>query len=169
MCNSAGYYPVWSPTKLFASVTIAEGDGIVNQLKANGIESRYLQAIVFSHLHGDHAGGLETLVKEAPNVPIFVGDEHWNAFGKHPFWATLQGCTPQHWPKDFAPKTLDFSDAAIGPWKQSHRIISDGKVVAVETPGHVPGHLSLIVIDLLDKEEPGGINDNPTAAFQSLK
>ncbi|KAK7421447.1 hypothetical protein QQX98_002145 [Neonectria punicea] len=190
MCNSAGYYPMWSPTKMFAFVMIAEGDGIVNQLKANGIEPRALQAIVLSHLHGDHAGGLEALAEEAPDVPIFVGNEHWIAFGKHPFWATLQGCTPQHWPKDFAPKTLDFSDAAVGPWKQSHKITPDGKVVAVETPGHVPGHLSLVVygdnddgttttyfltgdatygIDLLDKEEPDGINDNPIVAFQSLK
>ncbi|KAH7148242.1 metallo-beta-lactamase superfamily protein [Dactylonectria macrodidyma] len=190
LCNSPGYHSMLSVTSWVAATEITPEDGIVNQLKANGIAPGDLQAIVLSHLHGDHAGGVKDLANEAPHVPIYVSSEHWDVFGKHPFTATLQGCTPQHWPKDFAPKMIDFTDEAMGPWKKSQKMTADGKIVAVQTPGHVPGHISLVVrgdnedgttttyflpgdatygVELLDREEPDGINDDPMAAFQSLK
>lgn len=190
MCNDPGYLPAWSPTKMVSSVTITREEGIINQLLVHGVEPKSLQAIVVSHLHGDHAGGLKDLAREAPDVPVYVSREHWDVFGNNPFQATLQGCVPQHWPKDFKPKMVEFTDYPVGPWKQSGKLTSDGKVVAVHTPGHVPGHISIVVygdnddgtqttyfltgdatygVDLLDKEEPDGINNDPMAALQSLK
>ncbi|KAL1903285.1 hypothetical protein Sste5346_000570 [Sporothrix stenoceras] len=189
LCNTSGYLPVWSPTKKLSQVTIEPKDGVVEQLRSHGVEPKDLQAIVISHLHGDHAGGLKDLTAEAPNVPVYVSRQHWEAYGKHPLYASIQGCTPQHWPKDFSPKLLDFTDHAVGPWKESSKITSDGKIIAVATPGHVPGHSSLVVygdnsdgtvttyfltgdatygIDVLDKEEPDGINSDPMTALRSL-
>ncbi|KAJ9144583.1 Metallo-hydrolase/oxidoreductase [Pleurostoma richardsiae] len=188
--NCRGYLPAWSPTKMISKIEITPEDGIVQQLRVHGVEPKDLQAIVLSHLHGDHTGGLKDLSSEAPQVPVYVSQEHWNAFGKHPLWASIQGCAPQHWPKDFAPRMIEFTDHALGPWKQSGKITADGKVVVVQTSGHVPGHVSLVVygdndsggvttyfltgdatygLDLLDKEEPDGINDDPMMALQSLK
>ncbi|KAK1450664.1 monooxygenase [Colletotrichum cuscutae] len=188
--NDPGYLPYLSPTKMFSSVDIKPEDGIVQQLQRLGVEPSDLQAIVLSHLHGDHAGGLKALKTAAPEVPVFVSKEHWAAFGNSPMTATLAGCVPQHWPEGFQPTLVDFSAGAVGPWETSGRITADGKVVAVHTPGHVPGHISLVVygdnedgttstycllgdasygIDLLDKEEPDGINDDPMSALDSLR
>ncbi|KAK1512517.1 monooxygenase [Colletotrichum costaricense] len=188
--NDPGYLPYLSPTKMFSSVDIKPEDGIVQQLQRLGVEPSDLQAIVLSHLHGDHAGGLKALKTAAPDVPVFVSKEHWAAFGNSPMTATLAGCVPQHWPEGFQPTLVDFSAGAVGPWETSGRITADGKVVAVHTPGHVPGHISLVVygdnedgttstycllgdasygIDLLDKEEPDGINDDPMSALDSLR
>ncbi|EON98975.1 putative beta-lactamase-like protein [Phaeoacremonium minimum UCRPA7] len=187
--GTPGYLPAWSPTKFFSHVTIGPDDGILSQLRAHDVDPTTLQAIVLSHLHGDHAGGLKDLAAAAPNVPVFVSGEHWEAFGKHPLRAKIEGCTPQHWPVGFDPKILPFADGPVGPWKQSHKVTADGKVVVIHTPGHVPGHISMIVygqegdssttyflpgdatygIDLLDREEPDGINDDPVTALQSLK
>lgn len=190
LCNTAGYSPTWSPTRILCRTNIGPNDGIVSQLRSRGVEPKDLQAVVLSHLHSDHAGGLEDLAAAAPNVPIYVSRQHWDAFGKHPLYASFQGCTPHHWPKDFSPTILDTTNHAVGPWKSSSKITADGKVVAVDTPGHVPGHISVVVygdhsdgtptayflagdatygIDLLSKEEPGGINDDTTSALQSLK
>ena len=190
MCNDPGYLPWWVPERMVASYTITPDDGIVTQLAAHGIDPKSLQAIVISHLHGDHAGGLKDLAAAAPDVPVYVSRGQWDAFGNSPFLATFKGCAPQHWPKDFRPKLLEFTDHIVGPWKQSAKITPDGKVLAVPTPGHSPGHISLVVyggddertkttyflpgdatyaVELLDKEEPDGINDDPVTALQSLK
>src|SRR5699024_8225472 len=129
------------------------------------------------------------LAKAAPDVPVYVNREHWGVFGNNYFQATLQGCAPQHWPENFKPKMLEFTEEPVGPWKKSGKITTDGKVVAVPTPGHVPGHIPLVVygdndgtqttyflpgdatygVDLLDKEEPDGINDDPMTALQTLQ
>ncbi|KAH8879257.1 Metallo-hydrolase/oxidoreductase [Thozetella sp. PMI_491] len=188
--NEPGFRSAWSPSKMFATTQILPEHGIVHQLRANGVEPKDLQAIVLSHLHGDHAGGLQDLLKEAQDIPVYISQAHWDAFGKHPFFAALQGCNPAHWPNPFEPRLLLFSDGSVGPWKQSSKITSDGSILAVATPGHVPGHVSLVVqgispngvkttyflpadatysVDLLDKEEPDGINDDPVGALQSLR
>ncbi|KAK7450304.1 hypothetical protein CaCOL14_003139 [Colletotrichum acutatum] len=191
-CTEPGYFPCWNPVPgILNKLEVTKEDGIVTQLRKRGIEPTDLQFIIISHLHHDHAGGLEVLAIEAPNVPIYVGMEHWDAFGKHPVYAAMQGCTPDRWPKDFEPRILDFEEKrAVGPWGRSCELAPGGTIVAVDTPGHVPGHISLIVvgdnddgsktrylltgdatyaINVLDKEEPDGANSDPVAAFESLK
>jgi glyoxylase-like metal-dependent hydrolase (beta-lactamase superfamily II) len=149
-----------------------------------------LKAIILSHLHNDHAGGLEELLAAAPDLPVYVSSEHWKAFGEHPLFASIEGATPNHWPKGFSPRLIDYENRPIGPWGQSHSITSDGQIAAVDTSGHVPGHLSLVItgesdngepttyvltgdaaygIDVLDREEPDGINANPARALETLR
>ncbi|KAL2143407.1 hypothetical protein VTI28DRAFT_10461 [Corynascus sepedonium] len=188
--NGPGFVPGWLPIKMLASTTISHEDGVVSQLRSRGIEPSALQAVVISHLHGDHAGGLEELLAAAPDVPIYVNREHWDfVTSASSFQAKMQGYNRDHWPVDFKPRFLDGKAGPIGPWKQSTNITPDGKILAIDTPGHVPGHVSVIVrghdsggrattyllsgdatygIDLLDKEEPDGINDNPKTALKSL-
>ncbi|KAL6889967.1 metallo-beta-lactamase superfamily protein [Trichoderma evansii] len=189
-CNDSGYMSVFNPTEWLTTVDIKHNEGIVEQLRALGTEPCTLQAIVLSHLHSDHVGGLKALVAEAPDVPIFVNQEHWDDVGDHQFFASLRGYSINNWPINFAPQLLKFEDVPLGPWKDSCKVTPDGSVVAVKTTGHVAGHISLIVfekdesqkattyvltgdatyaLDLLDSEEPDGINDNPAAAFQSLQ
>lgn len=190
-CNDAGHAP-WASflSNFLAEFTISEEDSVVKLLAKQGIKPSDLKAIVLSHLHGDHAGGLEDLVSEAPDVPIYVSQEHWKAFGEHPLLASFQGASPNNWPKNFSPRIINFEDKAIGPWKQSYPLTADGSIVVVDTSGHVPGHISLIIkgqtaehkpatyflpgdatygIAPLNREEPDGINDDPLRALQSLK
>jgi glyoxylase-like metal-dependent hydrolase (beta-lactamase superfamily II) len=46
---------------------------------------------------------------------------------------------------DFRPVALD--DGPFGAFAASRRLTGDGRVVAVATPGHTPGHLSVICVD----------------------
>jgi glyoxylase-like metal-dependent hydrolase (beta-lactamase superfamily II) len=75
--------------------------------------------------------------------------------------------------------------AGIGPFEQIYPITSDGKVVAVQTPGHVPGHCSLIVFaedatyfltgdatysqEYLDRELTDGVTETPMQAVETVK
>ncbi|KAL4963826.1 N-acyl homoserine lactonase family protein [Aspergillus stella-maris] len=191
-CMEAGYFPTLS---YFASILnqleVSAEDDLVSQLASMGVHPRMLQAIVLTHLHHDHTGALEDLVRDAPNVPIHVSGDHWEGFGRSPKYAAMQGCAPNHWPESFSPTLLQFGDRAVGPWSRSASITRDGCILAVETPGHVPGHISIVVLDrrghpnpettylltgdatynlqLLDKGEPDGINSDPETAFKSLE
>lgn len=191
-CNNPGYFPrLGILNSLLTQFVIKHQDGIVEQLGRMDIKPTDLKAVVLSHLHNDHAGGLEDLIAEAPDLPIYISREHWRAFGEHPTFASMEGATPNHWPGDFAPKIVDLQDEPLGPWKQSYPLTEDGKIWIVDTSGHVPGHISLVVysdegtdnkrvtyflpgdatygLAFLDKEEPDGINDDPIRALQTLK
>lgn len=189
--NDPGYVSSVSPVKFVTQVSIKPEDGIVTQLQNCGVQPRNLQAIVISQLHADYAGGLQELSKMAPNVPVYVSEAHWEVAGKSPLIASLMGYTPQHYPEGFTPRLFRFEKDAVGPWKESCKITSDGNIVVVQTPGHVPGHVSLIIyghggdgetpttyllpgdatyrIKLLDREEPDGMNGDPVAAQKSLQ
>lgn len=110
-----------------------------------------LKGIILSHLHNDYAGGLEDLPHEAPDLPVYISREHWKAFGEHPYFASMEGATPNHWPKELAPKVVDFEDKPDGPWKQPFPVTGDGRIIIVDTSGHVPGHIGLVIY--------GGNND----------
>ncbi|KAL4901246.1 hypothetical protein BDW74DRAFT_187876 [Aspergillus multicolor] len=190
-CNEPGYFSRWNfVANSLARYTVAENESVLSLLRTHGVQSESLQMIVLSHLHSDHAGGLQELHAAAPNVPIYISPAQWEVFGKNPLYAILEGCLPEHWPQNFAPKILESKDHAVGPWTHCYPLTADAKIVAVDTPGHVPGHISLVVhedgendanvtyfltgdavygLDLLDKEEPDGINSDPEAALRSLK
>ena len=59
----------------------------------------------------------------------------------------LLGYLPQRWPKGFDPAPLRWEGGAIGPFDRSAPLTRDGTVFAVPTPGHTPGHFSIVVMD----------------------
>ena len=63
------------------------------------------------------------------------------------FAGQLRGYLPNRWPDWFAPSSIVFKPNAIGPFDRSYHVTSDGTVVIVPTPGHTPGHVSVIVVD----------------------
>ncbi|RDW60569.1 hypothetical protein BP6252_11952 [Coleophoma cylindrospora] len=181
-CNQPGYYNWWQIGQYCVSVDIKPDQGLGDQLRARGIDPQNdIKAVILSHLHSDHAGGLPDVYGKPE---IYTSQAHWNAF-KSPFHATIEGANPKAWPKGFQPSILKPDGPAIGPWTTSYPITTDGKIVAVDTPGHVPGHVSIIIfdedityllvgdaaysLDLLDKELVDGINTEPLVALDSQR
>ena len=62
------------------------------------------------------------------------------------FAGRLRGYLPNRWPDWFKPRSISFASEPFGPFDRSQRVTSDGTVV-VPTPGHTPGHVSVIVVD----------------------
>src|SRR5262249_25446164 len=50
-------------------------------------------------------------------------------------------------PNGFAPEPLALDDGPFGAFSRSCALSDDGRIVAVATPGHTPGHISVICID----------------------
>ena len=176
-----GYFPKWQPFFWLAvDIHVGPDEGIGARLAQRGLAPTDLKAVVLSHLHHDHGDGLPDL----DGAPIYVSQQHWDAFRRY-IPATLEGAVPQHWPTNFSPRILQPNGQRIGPFPRSYPLTSDRKVVAVDTPGHVPGHLSVIVFGddvayfmagdatydsgLTDAELTDGVNNNPKQAIESVR
>lgn len=173
--------PWWNPFfQLAVDIDVPADAGIGARLAQQGLRPEDLQAVVVSHLHHDHGDGLADLAA----ARILVSEEHW-AFYRKRFRATIEGAAPRYWPQDFSPEIVHATGPALGPWDATYQITKDGSVVGVPTPGHVPGHMSLVVFGdeatyflggdvtydqvLLDDEQTDGVNNNPHLAVEQLR
>ena len=94
--NNADYFPRAALfNKRLSEFTIEHRDGILEQLREWGIKAMDLKGVILSHLHNDHADGLEDLMREAPELPVYISREHWKAFGEHPFHASTEGANAE--------------------------------------------------------------------------
>jgi N-acyl homoserine lactone hydrolase len=59
----------------------------------------------------------------------------------------MRGILRQPLPPRFAPEPVAFNDGPFGAFARSRKLSDDGRIVAVETPGHTPGHVSVICLD----------------------
>lgn len=57
----------------------------------------------------------------------------------------MTGCLPQRWPVWLKPDLVVMDGPAVGPFPASHALTRDGRILLVPTPGHVDGHVAVIV------------------------
>lgn len=179
--SEKGGLPWWHPFfQRGVDIDVAPDEAIGARLSQQGLTPEDLQAVVVSHLHHDHGDGLADLA----DARILVSAEHWDFYRKR-FRATIEGAAPRYWPTGFQPELLHRTGPSLGPWEKTYPITEDGRVVGVPTPGHVPGHMSVVVFGddatyllggdvtydqaLLDREETDGVNSQPRLAVEQLR
>lgn len=138
--TESGYFPRWHPYfRLALREWVRSGDEMGAQMRDRGLDPNEVRWVVMTHLHTDHAGGLEHF----PQSEIVVSRTEFSvasgALGK------ARGYLPHRWPPWFSPRLLDFSSEAYGPFPESARLTDSGDVRIVATQGHSPGHMSLVV------------------------
>jgi N-acyl homoserine lactone hydrolase len=134
------YYPHWHPFYRWAlRMDVRPEDEIGPQLRSMGITQEDVKTLVLTHFHTDHAGGLHHF----PGTEILVSEtDHRLASG---FGGRLRGYLPNRWPKWFSPEPIAFEHESFGPFEQSYKVTKAGDVLIVPTPGHTPGHVSVVV------------------------
>jgi N-acyl homoserine lactone hydrolase len=89
-------------------------------------------AVVITHLHFDHAGGLSQL---PASVPVFLQRREWEA-GHEPGVAARNFLFPVDF--DCVADQVELLDG-------DHDLFGDGSIRLLSTPGHTPGHQSVQV------------------------
>ena len=138
-----GYFPPWHPFfRLATSFDVKPGQEIGPQLRARGISLDEIRAIVLTHLHTDHAGGLNH--SSAGTRCLVAKREYESASGR---FGNVLGYLPHRWPEWFSPELINFQPAAPGRFGQVYSLTSAADIFIVPTPGHTPDHVSVIVRD----------------------
>lgn len=134
-----GYFPGWNPYyRLAVQLAVTPDQELGSQLKQLGFSPGDVRWVVLTHTHTDHAGGLAHF----PKAEIIVSRREYDSAAG--LQGQLGGALPQHWPGWFAPRLIHFAEQPFGPFPQSYQLTSSGDVILVPTPGHSPGHLSVI-------------------------
>src|SRR4051812_8657663 len=126
----------------FARFDVDPADELPGALGRIGIEPADIDTVVLTHMHGDHMDGAVHLVGR----PVLVQDDELAFAGSlrsRAFARMLRQPVPAG--VRFEPVALD--GGPFGSFEASRPITDDGRVVAVTTPGHTPGHLSVLCID----------------------
>jgi N-acyl homoserine lactone hydrolase len=135
-----GYLPRWHPFMRFAlHLRVRPEEALGPRLAQLGVAPADIRRVVLTHLHSDHAGGLA----EVAGCEIVVSETEYATAKGWP--GRLRGYLPQHWPAGFAPRRVRLPEQPYGPFPRSLPLTDAGDVVLVDTAGHTPGHISVIV------------------------
>lgn len=162
--NSVCYVLIDEETKESIVIDVGDYDVIKNLF----IDS-HLKAVLLTHVHYDHIYGLNKLLQDYPDVPIYT-----NAFGKHALSDPFDNLSVYHGDEFFISKRANVKTISDG------EILFMGKnrIYVLETPGHDFSCLCFLICSFLftgDSYIPGGSvfcklqNGNKVLAEQSLK
>lgn len=106
-----------------------------------------VRAIVLSHFHGDHVAGLHHF----PKARIFAARAGYSAIARQSrFGRVASGVLTALLPADLDTRARWFEDCpavdlsrAYAPFTRGADLFGDGSLIAVELPGHCPGHWGL--------------------------
>jgi len=114
--------------------TLSEDKWVVNGIKKAGVNPKDIKYVICSHLHLDHAGG----VGEFPNAKYIVQKVE-REYAKNP----NEQMKPMYLEGDFD-KDVDWVEVD-GEKTPQYDVYGDGSLVLYWTPGHCPGHQSLML------------------------
>jgi N-acyl homoserine lactone hydrolase len=111
-------------------VEVRKGGDVVSHLALLGLQPTDVDAVIQSHLHFDHAGGLEFLT----HAPVYLQGAELAAARKPPVYQR-ELYNPADFEHDLDWRLLEGD----------HDVFGDGKVRIIATPGHTAGHQSVLI------------------------
>jgi N-acyl homoserine lactone hydrolase len=125
----------------FARFDVAAGAELPGAMAAAGLSLDDVAEVILTHHHGDHVDGLVHT-----RAPVRINDAELEFLGGA-FPAVMRRVLRQPLPPGFSPVPFALDGGPFGAFARSRSLSPDGRIVAVETPGHTPGHISVICID----------------------
>lgn len=126
----------------FGKPALEPGEDVPSQLRKRGLEPGEIPIVVMTHLHLDHTSA----ISEFPNSTFVVSETEWRAaaHGSNPM---MEGYRRAHFDYAFDYRTVDFDRDNIDSYASFGRtfdLFGDGSIHLAFTPGHSPGHMSIV-------------------------
>jgi len=142
------------PERLYSLATPAEippGEELTPQLRRLGIAPDDMRHLVLSHFHADHIAGAHLF----PHATIHCAKAGLTAARRgNRFSRVRHGILTALIPADIDARARYFEEGArvtlpadLAPFDSGVDLLGDGSMLAVELPGHCPGHWGLFVRD----------------------
>ena len=125
-------YMVWDTGYLPGSVPSATNKPLTDLLKQINIQPDQVKYVGISHFHADHTGQLAPF----KNATLLIGKGDWDGINAQP---PMGGANVNGFKEWMAEKRK------VEPQSADKDVFGDGSVVMLRTPGHTPGHSSLLV------------------------
>jgi N-acyl homoserine lactone hydrolase len=136
---------------VFAAATLEQDATVAEQLDVST-----LTAVVLTHLHWDHVGGLALI---PTSVPVVIQRAEWQA--GHDDAAAQRNF--------FLPRDYADNDREVILVDGDHDLLGDGSVELLLTPGHTPGHQSVrigeVVLGIDVAHFASGLDDHRFPVF----
>jgi glyoxylase-like metal-dependent hydrolase (beta-lactamase superfamily II) len=125
-------YLLWDTGLAMNAPNVAPKASLIDLLGQLNIKAEQIKYVGISHYHFDHIGQVSTF----PNATLLIGKGDWDGLNsaKPP-----EGANPApfaHWLK---------GEGKVEAVPLDKDVFGDGSVVMLYTPGHTPGHHSLLV------------------------
>jgi glyoxylase-like metal-dependent hydrolase (beta-lactamase superfamily II) len=125
-------YLLWDTGHAMTAGAPAPKVTIVDQLAQGNIKPEQIGHVGISHYHADHTGQVASF----PGATLLIGKGDWEGITANPPYAGANAAPFAHWRSG-----TGKMEAVVG----DKDVYGDGTVVVINTPGHTPGHHSLLV------------------------
>ncbi len=125
----------------FARMEVTPEQELPAAMAAAGLELDDVTEVVLTHAHGDHIDGLVHL-----RARVLI-DEAELRSARSASARVMRRILRQPLPPGFAPETIALDGGPFGAFPRSRALSDDGRIMVVATPGHTPGHVSVICVD----------------------
>lgn len=126
-------YLVWDTGQAPNAGALAPKVSLVDQLAQAGVKPEQVRFVGISHYHPDHTGQVGLL----PQATLLIGKGDWDVVSSAQPPANAPAAPFKHW--------LSGGAGKMEPLVGDKDVFGDGSVVVLATPGHTPGHRSLLV------------------------
>ncbi len=125
-------YMLWDTGHSMSAPAVAPKTSLIDQLAQLQVKPEQVRFVAISHYHPDHSGQAATL----PQATLLIGKGDWDVLTSA---KPLAGANPAlfaHW-------IIGSGKVEAVPLDKD--VFGDGTVVMLATPGHTPGHHSVLI------------------------